>query len=49
MFGVETAAGPAGAGVVIGIVLLEALVLYVGYGTLERLLGPVLTDAIRGE
>lgn len=49
MFGIESASGPEGAAVIIGIVLLEAAVLYAGYGALERFLGPKLTEAIRGD
>ncbi len=49
MFGIETLGGPAGAVVLIGIVLLEAIVLYVGYGALERLLGPRIARLLRGE
>jgi hypothetical protein len=35
--------------VLIGIVLVEALVLYVGYGALERYLGPYVARVLRGE
>jgi hypothetical protein len=49
MFGVESLGGWTQAGTVIGLVLLEAIVLYVGYGGLERLVGPRITDTIRGE
>ena len=49
MFGIETASGPAGAGLLIGIVLAEAIILYIGYGALERVLGPTITDALRGD
>lgn len=49
MFGIETLEGPAGAAVLIGIVLLEAIVLYVGYGALEQLLGPRIARLLRGE
>lgn len=49
MFGIESLSGPQGAAALIGLVLLEALVLYVGYGALERLLGPTLTRFLRGE
>ncbi|WP_226013414.1 DUF7512 family protein [Halomicrobium salinisoli] len=49
MFGLESATGVVGALLVIGIVLLEAIVLYVGYGLLEKLFGPALVDAVRGE
>ena len=49
MFGIESLTGPTGAAVLIGVVLVEALLLYVGYGALESLLGPAITDAIRGD
>lgn len=49
MFGIESASGPEGAALLIGLVLVEALVLYVGYGALERLFGPTLTRFLRGE
>jgi hypothetical protein len=49
MFGVETLDGPVGAAVLIGIVLAEALLLYVGYGALEKVLGKRLGRYLRGE
>jgi hypothetical protein len=49
MFGLETIEGPAGAALLIGIVLVEAMLLYVGYGALEQLLGPTITRLLRGE
>ncbi|NHN57598.1 MULTISPECIES: hypothetical protein [Halorussus] len=49
MFGLETLSGPVGAAALIGAVLLEAVVLYVGYGALERLLGPTVTAVLRGD
>lgn len=49
MFGLENATGVGGAVVVIGVVLVEAIVLYVGYGLLERLLGPALVETLRGD
>ncbi|MEF8886456.1 MAG: hypothetical protein V5A30_01525 [Haloarculaceae archaeon] len=48
MFGLENATGVEGAVLVIGVVLAEAVLLYVGYGLLERFLGPALVDALRG-
>jgi hypothetical protein len=47
--GVESLGGWGQAVAVIGVVLLEAVVLYVGYGALERLVGPRIIDAIRGD
>lgn len=49
MFGIESLTGPAYAGVMVGIVLVEALLLYVGYGGLMRVVGPSVRKAIRGE
>ncbi|MEF8800705.1 MAG: hypothetical protein V5A38_07400 [Halolamina sp.] len=49
MFGVENATGLTGAGLVMGIVLLEAMLLYVGYGALEQLLGAKLVKIVRGK
>ncbi|NHX38000.1 MULTISPECIES: DUF7512 family protein [Halolamina] len=48
MFGLESATGVDGALLVIGVVLVEAIILYVGYGLLEQLLGPTVVDAIGG-
>jgi hypothetical protein len=49
LFGSGAVSGPTGAALLVGIVLVEALLLYVGYGTLERLLGPAITKILRGE
>jgi hypothetical protein len=49
MFGIESVSGPMGAAVIIGFVLLEAILLYIGYGILERLFGPSITKVLRGE
>ena len=49
MLGIESMSGPTGAAVLIGLVLVEALVLYVGYGALERVLGPKVAELLRGE
>jgi hypothetical protein len=49
MFGIETLGGTERAAVLVGIVLLEAVLLYVGYGTLERLVGPVVTRVLKGD
>jgi hypothetical protein len=49
MFGLENATGLQGAGLVMGVVLLEAIVLYIEYGALERLLGPTLVKMVSGE
>ena len=49
MFGLENATGVGGAVLVIGVVLAEAVLLYAGYGLLERLFGPALVAALRGD
>ncbi|WP_284011164.1 DUF7512 family protein [Haloarcula pelagica] len=46
MFGLEQLSGTPQAVALVGLVLLEAVVLYVGYGELERALGPALLRAI---
>jgi hypothetical protein len=48
MFGIESLGGNAQAAVLIGLVLLEAIVLYVGYGLLESALARRVIDLIRG-
>jgi len=49
MFGIETLSGNSYATAIVGIVLVEAMVLYVGYGTLTRLAGPEIMARMRGE
>lgn len=49
MIGVESLGGWGQAATVIGIVLLEAVVLYVGYGALEKLVGSRIVAAVRGD
>jgi hypothetical protein len=49
MFGIETLSGSSYAMAIVGIVLVEAMVLYVGYGTLTRLAGPGIIARVRGE
>jgi len=49
MIGVESLGGSGQAAAVIGIVLLEAIVLYVGYGALEKLVGSKIIATIRGD
>ena len=49
MFGIETLTGNAQAVALVGLVLVEAAVLYLGYGALERVAGPYLVDLVRGE
>ncbi|ELZ91197.1 hypothetical protein C440_12824 [Haloferax mucosum ATCC BAA-1512] len=49
MFGIETLTGNVQAAVLVGIVLTEAMVLYVGYGAMTRALGPSVKKAIGGE
>ncbi|MFW6385309.1 MAG: DUF7512 family protein [Halodesulfurarchaeum sp.] len=49
MFGIETLSEPLYSIAIVGIVLVEALLLYVGYGVLTRIVGPWVTAAIRGD
>lgn len=48
MLGLESMSGNALAAALIGLVLAEAIVLYVGYGLLESTIGKRLTDLIGG-
>ncbi|MFC7068721.1 DUF7512 family protein [Halobaculum lipolyticum] len=48
MLGLESMSGNALAAALIGLVLAESIVLYVGYGLLESTLGARLTDLIGG-
>jgi hypothetical protein len=48
MFGIESLSGNAQAAVLIGLVLVEAVVLYVGYGALESALAKRIVDLVRG-
>lgn len=47
MFGLAALSDPLHGMAIVGIVLIEALVLYVGYGGLTRVAGPELEAAIR--
>jgi Tfp pilus assembly protein PilO len=49
MFGLENFGELGQAVELIGIVLVEAIVLYIGYGVLEEYLGPKFTAMLRGE
>jgi hypothetical protein len=49
MFGIESLSGNALAAVLVGLVLVEAAVLYVGYGALEQLVGKHVVRLLRGE
>jgi hypothetical protein len=49
MVGVEISQGVVDGAVLIGLVLVEAIVLYFGYGLLEKILGPTVTDVLRGD
>lgn len=49
MFGIENLSGTAQAVALVGTVLVEAMVLYVGYGALTRVLGPSVERLISGE
>lgn len=48
MFGIETLDGPARGVAQVGLVLVEALALYVVYGELTAAVGERITDAVRG-
>ena len=41
--------GPAGAAATVGVVLAEAVVLYVGYGALSGIAGATILDALGDE
>jgi hypothetical protein len=49
MFGIETLSGNEQAAVLVGIVLAEAIVLYVTYGGLETWLGPSFKRVLQGK
>jgi hypothetical protein len=49
LFGIESLSGNAQAAVLVGIVLFEAIVLYVGYGGLELLFGSGLKRVLKGQ
>ncbi|EJN58453.1 hypothetical protein SAMN04487950_0992 [Halogranum rubrum] len=49
MFGIEALSGSMQAVVLVGLVLSEAIALYVGYGGLVRLVGPTVVNALGGE
>jgi hypothetical protein len=48
MFGLENLSGNAYAAAMVGLVLVEAMILYVGYGGLTRAIGPAIKDAVGG-
>jgi hypothetical protein len=48
MAGLEVPTWDPETALVIGTILLEAIVLYVGYGGLERIVGPRLLDLLVG-
>ncbi|ADJ13984.1 DUF7512 family protein [Halalkalicoccus jeotgali] len=49
MIGLETLGGSAQAVGTIGVVLAEAITLYVGYGTVTRIASPVVLKLLGGE
>jgi hypothetical protein len=49
MFGIETLSGNAHAVALVGLVLLEAILLYVGYGALEEVGRRYVVGLLRGE
>jgi hypothetical protein len=48
MFGVEQFSGNVQAAVLVGIVLVEAALLYVGYGGIERVAAPKIRSMLEG-
>ncbi|MFB6155918.1 MAG: hypothetical protein ABEJ22_08475 [Haloferacaceae archaeon] len=48
MFGLESLSGNVYAAAMVGVVLVEAMVLYVGYGGLTRAVGPTIKNAVGG-
>ena len=46
MFGIETIGASAQAAMEVGLVLAESIVLYVGYGALDRTVGSTVLDAL---
>jgi hypothetical protein len=49
MIELVTLSPPVQAGVLVGAVLFEAIVLYVGYGTLEQVAADPIIDRIKGK
>ncbi|MFC7203737.1 hypothetical protein ACFQJC_09435 [Haloferax namakaokahaiae] len=49
MFGIETLTGSTQAVALVGLVLVEAMLLYVGYGALTRALSPTIHNLIGDE
>ena len=49
MLGIESLTGNAQAAAIVGTVLGEAIVLYVGYGAVMAAAGSTVMDAIRGD
>ncbi|MFB6071714.1 MAG: hypothetical protein ABEJ88_01970 [Halobacterium sp.] len=49
MFGLETLSGSAQGAATVGLVLLQAFALYVGYGALTGFAGSAVIDALGGE
>lgn len=49
MFGIETLSPTLQAVALVGLVLVEAALLYVGYGALERAVGPRVVERLKGK
>ena len=49
MFGIESLSGNAHAAALVALVLAEAMLLYVGYGAVEQVLGEYVVQLMRGE
>lgn len=48
MIDLATLSQPVQAGALVGAVLVEAIVLYAGYGALERVAAPLIVEQIEG-
>jgi len=49
VFGIESLSGTGRAVALVGTVLVEALVLYTGYGGLASIVGPRVVDTLRND
>lgn len=49
MFGIETLSGSAQAAATVGLILSEAIALYIGYGALTRITGSTVHEALGGD
>lgn len=49
MFGLELLSGTAQAVAIVGVVLAEAIALYVGYGALTQIVSPPIRETLEGD